>query len=363
MLLPMLPPSIDAALRDVASKDPRSRARAAESLARAGDDRRAEAVTALRPLVADESGPVRFAAIAALGGLHDLESLDAILERFEDPDALVRQAAVIAAADIGDPRAAAALRAGITDGNPDVRFQAVVSYALLCPEQAVSPLVDALDDGHPEVRANAATALGNLLADATDADKGRAARALAARLDDSDKNVRHEAALALAVLKDERAGPRLVEALSDPERAIDAAESLGELAYEPAREPLARHALKLMGAPEMRVAAAFGLAKLGDPRGATVLRKTLSAWRSAARAYAVDAVGRLGLAELADAVEPLVERPRGADPVVVVETLGRLAARSSVARAAIERAAARDDEVGIVARRVLGGLAATTAAS
>lgn len=359
MLIPLPLPSIDAALRDVRSKDPRARARAAESLAQADEARRPEALEALRPLLEDTEGAVRFAAVAALGRLRDGESVEAIVSHFDDRDPLVRQAALIAAADLGDRRAGPALRDALTAGNPEVRFQAAVSYAMLCPEEAVGPLVEALDDGDAEVRQNAATALGDLLADATDADRTRANRALARAVEDRSPAVRFEAALALVAGRDERAGPVLLAALDDSQRAIDAAEALGELRYEPARERLAALAGRRFRSPELRVVAAGALARLGDPRGAETLRKVLTGWRSDVRPLAVDVVGRVGLTELAAVVAGLLERPRGADPVVVVQTLARLAGSSEQARTALELAAGRDDEAGAAARHALAPRATT----
>src|SRR5690606_6495881 len=143
-------------------------------------------------------------------------------------------------------------------------------------------------------------------------------------------------------------------ALDDKERVFEAAWALGELKIAAAREPLLKVAQSLLKPLATKAAAAAALVRLGDERGVPLLRSVLRAFRSDARSYAVELVGELGLASLAGDVAALAKRPRGADPLVVAEALGKLAPESLRAREALLTMANRDDEAGEAARRALG---------
>lgn len=322
------------------------RALAAASLGDPPEGREDEAVEGLLVLADDVDASVRGAALASLGRLGDEKALDIILARFEDGDPMVRQLALIAAADLGDPRAIGPLERALDDPRPDVRFQALASLAVLAPDRAAGPLAALAHDEDENVRAHLADVLGSL-------ERKEAAETLAKLLDDPSVFVRRAAAVALARIGDRRAGSALIEALDDKERVFEAAWGLGELQITEAREPLHRVAQSFFKPLATKAAAGAALVRLGDPRGVAVLRAVLKAFRSDARSYAVQLVGELGLAELAEDVAALAIRPRGADPVVVARALGKLADRSSRAREALERMAARDDEAGDAAREAL----------
>jgi hypothetical protein len=167
--------------------------------------------------------------------------------------------------------------------------------------------------------------------------------------------VRHEAALALAGLGDDRGAAVLMDALDAPEAAIAAAMALGELRVERAREPLAKIAGRFWISPLMRAAVGGALARLDDPRGISALRAAMHALRADGRGLAVMIAGELVLDALAEDVAVLARKPRGADPVVVAETLGRLAPRSAAARAALEDMARGDDPEGAAAAKAALG--------
>jgi HEAT repeat protein len=342
VLLPPLRPHFDAALRDASSRNARARALAAEALGDAPDERADEAKIALRTLADDTSRDVRAAALSSLGRLRDRGALELVLARFDDGDATVRQVAVMAAGEIGDPRAMHALRAALRDPRPELRFQAVASLATLAPDDAVSALAERVDDEDPEVRAHLADALGAL-------ERPEAAAPLARLLKDTVPAVRQGAAIGLARLGDARGVPELVQTLEDKDRCFEAAWALGELRAEAAREPLARIAQSFLRPLATKAAAAAALVRLDDPRGTEVLRAVLRAFRSDARSYAVQLVGELRLTALVDDVAALVDRPRGADPVVVAEALGKLAEQDGTARSALERLARQGSDAGRVA--------------
>lgn len=354
-LFPPLRPKLSAALRDVASADERARAAAAEALGSAPPEHAEEAKAALRPLLDDRAASVRCAAIVSLGQLRDAASLEVILARFDDGDPTVRQVAMIAAGEIGDARAVDALARGLRRKQPEVRFQAVASLAMILREDAVPRLADLVDDDDAEVRAHLADALGSIEAPA-------AIPPLERLLEDADRRVRESAAIGLARCGSDAGADELVRLLIDRDRCFEAAWALGELKVARAADPLARLAAARFKPLAVKAAAAAALVRLGDPRGEPHLAAVLRAFRSDARGYAAQLVGELGLAALAPDVARLADRPRGADPVVVVEALAKLAAVSPEAREALARVAARDDAAGARARELTaeGGLARRT---
>ncbi|MBX3271532.1 MAG: HEAT repeat domain-containing protein [Sandaracinaceae bacterium] len=344
-LLPPLRPKLSAALRDVTSRDERARAAAAEALGSAPPERADEARAALRPLLDDPSASVRCAALSSLGHLRDGASLDVILARFEDGDPTVRQVAMIAAGDIGDARAVDALARGLRRKQPEVRFQAVASLARILGEEAVARLEDLVEDPDAEVRAHLAEALGSIEAPA-------AVPPLRRLHDDAERRVREAAAIGLARCGDEAGADTLVSLLTDRDRCFEAAWALGELRVARAADPLARLAGALFAPLAVKAAAAAALVRLADPRGEPALARVLRALRSDARGYAAQLVGELRLASLAPDVAKLADRPRGADPMVVAEALGKLAEVSDEAARALARMAERDDAVGERAREL-----------
>lgn len=348
-LFPPLRPKLSAAFRDVKSADERARSAAAEVLGAAPEDQAEAAKAALRPLLDDRSASVRCAALASLGQLRDVASVDVVIARFEDGDPTVRQVAMIAAGEIGDERAVEPLERGLRRKQPEVRFQAVASLAMIQGEAAIERLSDLVGDEDAEVRAHLADALGSIESPA-------AVPALRRLLEDAERRVRESAAVGLARCGDDAGADELVLLLTDRDRCFEAAWALGELEVQRAAEPLARLASALFKPLAVKAAAAAALVRLGDPRGEPALASVLNAFRSDARGYAAQLVGELRLASLAPDVARLAERPRGADPMVVCEALGKLAGVSPEAKAALDRLAGREDAVGERAKELRDAL-------
>jgi HEAT repeat protein len=326
---PPLAPTLEAAFRDVAARSPEARAAALEVLSGVGDRDRDRALGALRTLILDEAAIVRVAALVAIGRLCDVASLDAVLARIEDEDATVREIAVITASELGGERAEAAVLAALESARPEIRFQAVAAIATVAPQRARGHLVRRLEDADPKVRAHAASALAQL------GDHPASRRAIVELLTDPDRSTRRDAALALASLGDPSGVSILRGALDDPERAIAAAEALGGLGATQAADDLAAVARSFLKPLILKAATSAALAQMNDPRGIEGLRAVLRAMRADGRTYAVTAIGELGLAELADDVAALAERPRGADPFAIADTLAALAGASRSAEDAL----------------------------
>ncbi len=347
LFLPQLKPTVSAALRDAKSPDPKSRAAAAEALGDAKEAEQDEARQALALLTADEEPHVRFASLAGLAKLGDASSLGVVLARFDDANAMVREVAVIAAAEIGDPEALPRVRKALSDEHPEVRYQAVAALVDLAGEGSRVALFAALADDDARVRANAASSLAKLEPDAATSDR------LARLLDDPSAEPRMEAALGLAAHRDERAIPELRKHLGDDDRAFDVIESLAALDATETADQLDRLARSYLKPLTLKAAAAAALAKMNDPRGVPVLREIVRAFRSDGRTYVAEVIGALGLVELADELVALARRPRGADLMVVVESLGSLAKQKRELYRALEDLAKRDDAVGERASEIL----------
>ena len=310
-----LPPTFDAALRDVQAAGERFRMAAAERLADPPAGREAEAEAGLRALAADAVGPVRAAAVSSLGRLES--GADLAREALDDPHREVRAAAALALARAA--RAAALPDLRRSAGGPCGVTRAAVALAL--PETARGPGAGdavalarsiATTDEEAGPRLAAVITLGTLSAAEASSDAARAG--LGAALDDDDLDVRQEAALALAQLGDNRGASILRAALAHRATAFRAADALSRApAPEAARDllPLARSRWTPL---LTKAAAGAALAALEDPAGEIALRDVLRALRSDGRSYAAERIGALGLTRLSAELDRLARRPRGVDP-------------------------------------------------
>lgn len=312
MFLPPLAPTFEAALRDVAAREPRFRLAAAERLAQLEPGREAEAVTALRTLSADPLGPIRQAAVTALGLLGATEVSELLHASFDDEHAEVRQAAVTAAAAVDDDRSW--LIPLLDDPRPEMRYQAVRALATHEPERA-AVLLPRLRDEDAGVASAAARALGDLAPHVPPTTRDELATAMAR------DDVAFAAAVSLAMLGDTRGEPVLVRALADRSLMLEAVEALAHVATPAALDALAAHGGRLFAPLVVRAAVGAALARRGDPRGPPVLARVLGAWRADGRDYAVHAVGELHLEALLPSLLRLARRLRGADPVTLIHSL------------------------------------------
>jgi HEAT repeat protein len=344
-LLPPLPPNFEAALRDVRGRRVESRLSAAERLGRADEAERERAIEGLRALSADPHPSVRATALAALGMLGAREALELVLAGLHDAAAEVRELAALAAAQIGGDEVIDAMRAALSSAAPEVRFQAVAALAELAPERASRDLLPLLNDSDPEVRGQVVAGLSSL-------DEAHLAGHFAGALGDEHPGVRLEAALALAALDDRRGERELLHALLSRERLLEVTAALAELGCQKAQEPLARMAGSLFTSPHVRAAAGAALVRLGDPRGIAALRRVLTGLRPDARSYAVELVGETQALGLLPHLVALVRRPRGVDPLTLVESLARFGDAPS-AQAALRELGQREDEAGEKARKAL----------
>ncbi len=151
---PLLPRTLEAALRDLGAAKPADRAASVRDLARHAEADRERVIHGLVRALRDDAGEVRTAAAgSALADLRGVEALPDLLLAVEDEDALVRQMAIAALGEIGDPRATERLRRALGDSRAEVRFQAVMAFPRVCAsrEDAEEALLAATRDDDPLV--------------------------------------------------------------------------------------------------------------------------------------------------------------------------------------------------------------------
>ncbi len=177
-----------------------------------------------------------------------------LIATLRDKDKQVRKNAAEALGAIADPSSISALTEALGDKDPGVRRHAVASLGHIFHDSVIPILVSALESSFTDVRSLAAKELGELGDKSPNARsqqskfgrlrkyviKSRAAVSLLKALEDSDINVRRNAAEALGRISDQSAGKLLVNALQDkdPELRRNAARALGKLGDKAAAEVL-----------------------------------------------------------------------------------------------------------------------------
>jgi HEAT repeat protein len=345
LLLPPLPPTFDAALRDVTAKSPSARVAAAQTLGSSEPDRAEAALEGLIRLADDADASVRRASMRALRDLASDGAYACLVDHLDDGDALTRELSVCALGALRGPRVEVALLKALKSADAAVRFQAVASYFEVCAAPASAPTLPLLTDLDAKVRAHTARHLARL--------GDVAVPGLRRALHDDDLRVRIEAALALAGSRDATGTSALREALDVPEFLDEALDAIGTLRLQSHADAVAWVAQAVLKPLLLKVSAARALIRIGDPRGVPALREVLRALRNDGRSYAVSVVGELGLVEFADDLVRLARRPRGTDLQTLVTALAALLPREPAARAGLALLARRSDAVGDQAREVL----------
>jgi HEAT repeat protein len=248
---------------------------------------------ALRPLVDDANPTVQESAILALGMLRDtrnIEVLSGILSakgRYKDQ---LRALAAVALGLTRDPAATAVLVKVLeSGGDEEVQSAAVVALGLLKDKTAAQPLMLTIQASAGRagetVRAYAITALGKLgLAEIEIQKKPVSVPDYLCKLlvSDKSKEVRRSAVLALGALGDEKVLPKLVAVVAkDDERDAMvrnfAMVAMARLAQSDRAKLVVRRELEnvLMQGKEYsgKGFSALALGLLGDPAGATALRR------------------------------------------------------------------------------------------
>ncbi len=258
---------------------PQIRANAVEVVATTGQ---ALLMPRVHKLLSDEAVPVRFLAILAVGDLDYGPARNDVARLLEDPNPNIKIAAAYATMKFGRPE-----------------YFKVISNAVVSTDQTV--------------RANAALLLGK-----SGRQEGLRFLYWTLQREDSGDKVILQAAESIAMLHDHRIYPklwtRLISAYAD-DRVIGI-RAMGALATEQARNAL----ITMLDdpVPEVRLAAAEQLGKLGDPIGEEevleVLEKNLMKVTDAQgqeriKLLAALAIGEIGTEKLMRYLPPLLQDP------------------------------------------------------
>ena len=301
--------TFEAALRDLHSKNPRTRAVAAHALGDVTDPtERQKAVPALIEALRDPRPEVRTEAAFALGELSSEAAVEPLAISLDDPTPVVRQGCAMALGKLGFDAGFAPLAKALKDGPADVRFQAATSLVEIDPARAYEPLVAALDDDDAEVAGAAAVGLGAI-------GDPRAADRLAGLLDHHARRTRLDAAYALADLGDRRGLEVLLGAASDPELGWDALDGLGRIGRPDDADAVAELMTPELDMPLALKASALLLRLDPGHRAAVNARDTLlrglELRKLEQRGLAVQLIGQVGGRWALAALQDLRRKRRG----------------------------------------------------
>jgi HEAT repeat protein len=294
--------TLQAALRDADSQDPRYRLAAAERLWGTHEEN-AQVLPTIRRLSTDEMGPIRHVAFLALREACDPDDIILYEEGLSDGYLPVQQVSLQGLVALGAPLARERVEEWLNADSEAYRETAVYALADGWPEEASRRIEIFLTDANMTVRLAAAQTLAEL------ADP-ESRNALAAALSDEDSAVRRSISQALAKLGDRRALPGLLEALGTASELADrlaCLEDLGNLGEADAIPHLDQVARRPLASLMERAGAGASLHRLGSAEGQKYLRAVLRAWRSYARPYAVSLIGEHRIA----ALEPELRRLQG----------------------------------------------------
>ena len=286
--------TFEAALRDLASNNAKSRVAAANAL---GDvveaAERVAAVEVLTTALADTEPDVRAAAAMSRGDLESEAAVAPLVERFEDTVPAVRQSAAVALGRLGFRSAFEPLAKALRSGPPDLRFQAATSLTEIDSKRAYDRLIDALEDDDGEVVGAAACCLGAI--------GDRAAVAILEPLLDSwsRPQTRFDIAYALADLDSRQGLDVLVGFVGDKALGWDALEAIERVGDPEGCRTIAPLFDRRLVALPIRLRAAATLLAL-DPdnaaadRAREVLVAGLRSRKLHERGIAVDLLARVG---------------------------------------------------------------------
>ncbi|MEN6423985.1 MAG: HEAT repeat domain-containing protein [Phycisphaerales bacterium] len=227
-----------------------------------GGDLQTQARQIVSDSLSDPNPQIRSNAIEVVATTWDLLLMPAVRKLLADEVVPVRFAAVLAVGDLGYDQARNEIIRLLSDPNPNIKVAASYAIARLGNPEYYKILCNSVSSEDQTVRANAALLLGK-------SGKQEGLRFLYGtmqRTDSADKVVL-QAAESIAMLKDRQIYPklwtRLISAYAD-DRVIGI-RAMGALGTEEARNAL----ITMLddAVPEVRLAAAEQLGKMGDPTG------------------------------------------------------------------------------------------------
>jgi HEAT repeat protein len=239
---------------------------------------------------------IRKAAVVALGRIGDASAAPALIATLdEDPELVIPAADALA--KIGDPRAFEALLALVGDPSAAVRQSVVGALNSLGLPSMPARVLPLLEDDDPNVRESAVKVAGYF-------GYPECVELLLERCRDAEERVRRAAVEHLPFLEDERATPELVRALKHE-------------------------------TPRVRAAAAGAMALAEGPEVSASLIEALGDEDSWVRYFAARSLGRLKVAESADALAALARDDKANHVrIAAVEALGGIGGETAAAAVA-----------------------------
>jgi HEAT repeat protein len=220
-----------------------------------------------------------------------------LLDCFTDEHPFVRRAALDAIGRIAefrghaiDREVAQKIARMAQDADEGVRAETAIALAMIARGDARTEterlaLHRLLEDPSPKVRRETAAALGDV---ADDSAKEKLAVSVE---NDTDPEVRFEAAFALAAMKDPRGLATLVDALDKPKKRLEACEGLRRLGSDRALPALQKLATRVFLAWPDRLTVLATMYALGDPNAKTGVLDRVRARNREERAYALSLIG------------------------------------------------------------------------
>ena len=330
---PPLPRTLEATFRDLSSETESVRVSALSDLGRHlltedGSACRARGASALGVALADASAKVREIAAIVAGEVACIELVPRLLVALEDPHTMVRQMAMDALGRLGDDRALPRVVRALTDERPEIRYQAVIAFGKLSTRaEAEAELAARIADDDVHVRYIALRVADEMSLRELQMIRDAGCRALA----DADPRVRVAAALLIAG-NDVRGRALLAEVvkgtLRTPETEDEQAaiEAVGRLGMS-----------ELAGDLERRAWGLFRFAKETHPWHAKIALAALGHVRATTELFAdlastrrevrEAAVVALGRARVAASRDRIVALPNGSiDETLRTEALAHLPA-------------------------------------
>jgi HEAT repeat protein len=295
LLLFLAAPSLGAATRlsfedllaNLKSPNAKTRQEAAEVL---GKSRRREAVAHLAPLVHDPEVKVRLEVVKALRQLREPSAVPALVSSLRDGDPSIREEAIGTLVELYSDRERASAVSRFLDLFSDEFDRSSIAPYVVVDPAVIQGLAKALQDEDKDIREEAALALGIL--------NGTAAlRSLTAALQDPEPGVRGAAATAIGKIGSVQDGRAVIPLLADTSSSVRhrALQAIGVLKVTEAG-PALREMYEANRRKELGLKVLETLSRVGDPSLADLFQQLVQDADPTKRRLAVEGLGRISSA-------------------------------------------------------------------
>jgi HEAT repeat protein len=287
-------------------KSPNAKTRQ-ESAAALGKSRRREAVAPLAALVHDPEAKVRLDVVRALNALRDRSAVPALCTSLTDGDPKIREEALGSLVELYSERERMTPVTRFLDAFSDEYDRASVPPYTAVDPAAFQALAGVLNDSEADLREQAAYAIGIL-------DGRSAVKQLVAALQDPDADVRGAAATAIGKVGSAEDGKALVPLISDSTTEVRnrALKAIGVLRVRDAG-PALRELFDANRRRDVGLKALESLSRIGDPAQVELFRELVQDPDLERRRLAVEGLGRVADASLLPALKKDFQREKSDD--------------------------------------------------